>query len=636
MASHGTNQYCEPRDLAPNHRRRRRGLRPFGPALTCVIAAAAVTMSATIVTAAPESLAPSPFGSPTASRPNPAEGITAVRGDRSGNWLEQTRSEVVARNGLVATSQPLAAQAGLDVLQRGGNAADAAVAAAAVLSVVEPMAHGLGGDSFVLYYSAKKKKLYGLNASGWAPSSWTPEYFGKRGFGPATGMPSSGPDTVTVPGALDGWFRLNKRFGSERFSRLLAPAVRVARDGFGVTERIHRQWRSNVHKLQQDADASATYLPEGDAPNLYSVFSNPDLASAFRTIQVKGRKAMYGGDIGKAIVRKVRAEGGTMQLSDLEAYRSEWVEPISTNYHGYDVLQMPPNTQGFATLEMLNILEVCTPELGYDLSELGPRSPQFWHLMVEAKKLAFSDLNTYNGDPRFSDVPTKRLISKEYARSLCDRIDPQEASKPAVGGDIRSGTVYVAAADRWGNMVSFISSVYHEFGSGLGVPGYGFTLQDRGASFSLEEGHPNVVAPRKRPFHTIIPAFVMKDQMPVLAFGNMGGSMQPQGQVQELVNMIDLGMNVQAAGDAARFRHNQEDNSLQLESGLHSLVGEELARMGHDVEVTDGTPMGGYQGILFEPFSGVAATHGRHSRTPLGGVYRGGSDLRKDGQAVGW
>jgi gamma-glutamyltranspeptidase/glutathione hydrolase len=564
---------------------------------------------------------PPPFGVPTPADPAPSERITAVRGDRAAGWVDQPRSEVLARRGMVATSHPLAAQAGLRILQEGGNAADAAVATAAELALVEPESTHLGADMFALYYSARDRRLYGLNASGWAPEAWTREYFVDRGF--ETEMPTRGPDTVTVPGAIDGWDRLLDRFGTMRFKDVLEPAARDAEAGFAVSERVHSDWRDTVSKLRRDPDSADTFLVDGEAPALYSVFRNPDLARTLRSLQKRGRDAFYEGDIARAIVRKLESVGGSMTYDDLRDFRSEWVQPISTSYHGYDVFQMPPNAQGFATLEMLNILEACGPRLGIDLAALGPRSPQFWHLLVEAKKLAFADLDAYNADPRdrrFEPPPLDRLLSKAYAASLCERIDPERASTPTVTTDIEGGTVYLAVADRWGNMASFIYSIYNSFGSGITVPGHGFVLHDRAALFSLDPESPNVVAPRKRPFHTIIPAFVMKDGRPVLAFGSMGGSVQPQAQASELVNMIDLGMNVQAAGDAARFRHDQGPNILRLESNLYDVVGAQLAAMGHDVRSTDGSLVGGYQAIHVSP----------------DGVYRAGSDLRKDGAAVGW
>lgn len=580
-----------------------------------------------------------PFGTPTPDDPNPGANITAVRGDRGDSqWTEQTRSEVLARHGMVATSQSIAAQAGLQMLQKGGTAADAAIATAAMLGVVEPESTGLGADMFSIYYSADDRKLHGINASGWSPSAWTLDYFEQRGYDKSTGMPQSGANTITVPGAVDGWSRLHERFGNLTFADVLEPAVETAEQGFGLTERIHEQWQSSVTKLRSDPDSTATFLVDGQAPALYGNFRNPDLAGALRLLQKHGRDVYYEGAIGKAIVEKIQRSGGAMSLADLSRYQAEWVDPISTNYRGFDVYEMPPNGQGFAVLEMLNILEVCIPKLGYDMAELGPRSPRFWHFLVEAKKLAYADLNTYNGDPRFTDVPIDRLTSKDYAATLTSKIDPDHASTPAVRISNDSDTVYLTAADRWGNMVSFIYSVYSSFGSGLTVPGYGFPLQNRGALFSLDPASPNVVAPRKRPFHTIIPGFVMKDGAPVLAFGNMGGSEQPQAQATELVDLIDLGMNVQAAGDAARFSHDQASNRLDLESNLYELVGSQLAAMGHDAHPSSGEPMGGYQAILFTPIVGESAPRGRGiaGDPPVNGIYRAGTDFRKDGEAVGW
>jgi gamma-glutamyltranspeptidase/glutathione hydrolase len=603
------------------------------------VALAVVALGATVAIAQSGSTSPTPFGEPTAEIPNPGADITAVRGGRADDeWSEQTRSEVVARHGVVATSQSIAATAGVDMLKQGGTAADAAVATAAMLGVVEPESTGLGADMFAIYYSAKDKQLYGINASGWAPSSWTPEYFKGLGFDETTGMPGSGVNTTTVPGAVDGWWRFQKRFGHLSFADTLEAAATTAEQGFGITERIHSQWQSSVNKLRRDPDSARVFLRNGEAPALYSNFKNPEMARAFRLLQKEGRDAYYKGDIAKAIVDKVNASGGSMRRSDLSEFKSEWIDPISTNYHGYDVFEMPPNGQGFATLEMLNILDVCVPRLGFDLKTLGPRSPEFWHLLVEAKKLAYDDLNRYNADPRFVDVPVERLTSKEYAGTLCDQIDPDQAREPSVRMSNRSGTVYLTAADRWGNMASFIYSNYSNFGSGVTVPGYGFPLQNRGALFSLDRSHPNIVAPRKRPFHTIIPAFIMKDGKPVVSFGNMGGSEQPQAQATEVVDMVDLGMNVQAAGDAARFSHDQDSNELELESNLYELVGPQLAAMGHDAVSSNGDPMGGYQAIHFTPDPSEQPPRGEGIKgdPPVNGVYRAGTDFRKDGEAVGW
>jgi gamma-glutamyltranspeptidase / glutathione hydrolase len=598
------------------------------------IVAAAITGAAMSI-AQTSSVSDTPFGAPTASEPRPGANITAVRGDRQGNWLDQTRSEVLARHGVVATSQPLAAQAGLDILKQGGNAADAAVATAAMLGVTEPYSAGIGGDMFAIYYSARHRRLYGLNASGWAPRSWSLDRFRARGIDE---IPLHGAQSVTVPGAVDGWAQLLDRFGTMSFRRVLQPSVVVAEEGFGLTERIHSDWESMVSDVRQDRESARVFLRDGKAPKLYGIFRNPDLARAYRLLQRHGRDAFYDGPIGEAIVERLNRDGDALPWTpaDLREFRSEWVKPISTNYKGYDVFQMPPNSQGFATLEMLNILEQCGPRLGYDLAELGPRSPLFWHILVEAKKLAYTDLHTYNGDPRFVDVPLDRLLSKRYAASLCSKIDLDRASEPGVEAGGVGDTVYLAAADRWGNMVSFIYSIYDYFGSQITVPGYGFPLNDRGFFFDLDSSSPSVVAPRKRPFQTIIPAFVMKDGRPLLAFGNMGGDQQAQAQATELVNMIDLGMNVQAAGDAARFHHGQSANEVDLESKLYDLVGPRLQAMGHKVNRVTGDVMGGYQAILFEPTPRAKHNVDGGRDRPIEGIYRAGTDFRKDGAAVGW
>lgn len=544
--------------------------------------------------------------------------FNAVRGDRSSGWLAQTRSEVLARNGVVTTSQPLAAQAGLRILQQGGNAFDAAVATAAVLNLVEPESAGLGGDVFVLAWVAKENKLIALNGSGRAPSGATPAHLAQRGYQKL--MPAHGIDSATIPGAVDGWDALLKRAGTLTLRETLEPAATLAEQGFGVSERIHNDWSESAGLLAKDPDSAKTYLVDGKAPALYSVFRNPDLARAFRLLQTKGRDAFYKGEIANAIVAKSQALGGTITLQDLADTHATWETPLTTNYHGYDVYELPPNTQGFAVLETLNILEVCAPRLGVNLATLGPRSVEYWHLLVEAKKLAYTDLYAFNGDPGFVQVPVERLISKSYAASLCSRIDMKKAATPERKGDPVGGTVYLAVADRWGNMVSFIYSIYDSFGAGITVPGYGFVLNDRGALFSLEPGSPNLLAPHKRPFHTLIPGFVMQGGRPLMAFGLMGGSQQAQGHVQVLLDMLDLGANPQAASDAARFSHAQASNTLDLESNLYELVGGALRAKGHEVRPSNGGRMGGFQAIWAAP----------------GGVYRAASDHRKDGQAVGW
>jgi gamma-glutamyltranspeptidase/glutathione hydrolase len=470
-----------------------------------------------------------------------APAFAAVRGDRASGWLPQTRSEVLARNAMVTTSQPLAAQAGLRILEKGGNAFDAAVATAAVLNLVEPGSAGLGGDVFVIAWLAKERKLIALNGSGRAPAAATFEHL--REHAEDGQMPAHGINSVTVPGAVDAWDVLLKRAGTLTFKEALEPAATLAQDGFAVSERIQYDWIYGAEVLSADPDSVKTYLLNGHPPATYSVFRNPDLAHSFRVLQAKGRAAFYDGEIAQAIVSKSKALGGTMTLRDLHDTHATWEQPISTSYHGYDVYEFPPNTQGFATLEMLNILEVCAPKLGINLAALGPAAPDYWHLMVEAKKLAYTDLYAYNADPGFVSVPVARLISKDYAAQQCAHIDMRKAAEPAPKGDPVGGTVYLATADRWGNLVSFIYSIYDTFGSGVTVPGYGFVLNNRGALFSLDPKSPNVIAPGKRPFHTLLPGFVMQGGKPWMAFGLMGGSQQAQGHTQVLVSMIDLGVN---------------------------------------------------------------------------------------------
>jgi gamma-glutamyltranspeptidase / glutathione hydrolase len=629
-----------------------RGRAPAGRRgrLAAAAVGAALLAGGTAAVAADLGVSPTPFGTPTKAITDPAQKIDAVRGDRLWAWSEQTRSEVLARHGVVATSQPLAAEAGLQMLRKGGTAADAAVATAAMLGLVEPHSAGIGGDMEAIYWSAEKRRLYALNAAGWAPKAWTPAYFRDKG---RKEVPTYGVDSVSVPGAVDGWSRFQQRFGSLSLAQALRPSIELARQGFGLTERIRGDWNSYdkfyVDMLRKDPESAKVFLRNGHVPALYSTFRNPHLARAYGLLAKQGPDAFYRGPIGRAIVKRIRKGGGAMTMADLKSFRSQWVKPISTTYKGYDVYQTPPQTQGFATLEMLNILEQCGPRLGYDLRALGARSPEFWHVLVEAKKLAYADLLRYNGDPRFVDVPLKRLLSKRYAASLCSRIDlhhasgaPATAAKagPSLTVKERGDTVYLVAADRWGNMASFIYSIYDYFGSSVSVPGYGFPLNDRGSFFSLDPASASVVAPHKRPFLTIIPGFVMKGGKPLLAFGNMGGDEQAQAQATELVNMIDLGMNPQAAGDAARFHHGQSSGDVHLESKLYDLVGPQLAAMGHHVVRVQGDDdqFGGYQAVLFQrdPALKAPKTGRTAGDPPVNGVYRAASDFRKDGQAVGW
>jgi gamma-glutamyltranspeptidase/glutathione hydrolase len=559
----------------------------------------------------------------------------------------------MGRNGIVTTSQPLAAQAGLDILKKGGNAIDAAVTTAAVLSLVEPMSVGIGGDLFAIIYVAKENKLYVLNSSGKAPSEQTLAHMNSLGYswnpknwGTGSGMPSAGILTATVPGTVWGWDEVLHRFGTMTFKETLQPAVDYAEQGFPVSERIANDWRlpkglGPVSKdpskccAQVDPDSIATWYINGKQPTAGQIFRNPDLAKTLRILQQKGRDGFYKGDVARAIVAKSTAVGGTMTVADLGEFNGEWLTPATTNYHGYDVFTLPPPAQTWATDEMLNILEVCVPvwSPGKTLANLGPANPQYWHFIVEAKKLAYTDLLAYNGDPNFITVPLAKLLSKTYAQSLCSSVDPNHAKPSRPGSADSSGdTIVLSTADRFGNMVSWVNSNYGGFGSGVTVPGYGFVLHNRGALFTLDPKSPNVIAPHKRPFNTLSAGFVMQNNRPLMTVTLMGGDMQAQGIAQVLVNVLDLGANLQAATDMARFHHAQVQNVLGLESKLFGLVGRELQAMGHDVQSVNGGAMGGYQAIMFTPDPGASGP----ADGPIKGFYRAGSDHRKDGQAVAY
>lgn len=607
-----------------------------GSSFRTAVLAAMAAASALVISGRAQS--PNPFGIPSADNPIPGATVDAVAGSRAQGWPAQGRSEVLARHGIVATSDPLAVDAGLAMMRRGGNAIDAAVAAGAVLDVTSQNDTGIGGDLFALVWVARDKRLYALNSAGWAPAGWTPQFFTERLRVKA--VPGGGVNAVTVPGAISGYDALLKRFGTVTFTDAFERAARIAEEGWGQAERRHADLRGAADALRADADSRRTFLVKDRVPDLYAIVRNADLAVALRLMQSQGRDAFYRGAIADAIVGKVRAGGGVMTKDDLADFQSEWTEPISTSYHGYDLFQLPPPGQGFAALLMLNILEVCAPKLGLNLTALGPSSPMYWHLLVEAKKLAYSDLLARNADPKFSAVPVKDLLHKGYAATLCGRIDPKAASTPAVPGASSGGTIYLAAADRWGNMVSLVHSVFSVYGSRVTVAPYGFVLHNRGGGFSLDPRSPNLVAPRKRPFHTIMAGFVMKDGQPVMAFGNMGGSVQPEGHAQHLVNLIDLGMNVQMTTDAARFTHSQTSNVLSLEHHLFARMAGPLRAKGHVVREVSGAAVGGYQGILFARDPSLPEpTFERDSvgaDRPVNGVYRGGSDHRKDGQAGGW
>jgi gamma-glutamyltranspeptidase / glutathione hydrolase len=585
----------------------------------------------------------------------------AVRGDRSEGWLAQGRSEVMARNGIITTSQPLAAEVGLKILQDGGNAIDAAVASAAVLNLVEPMNVGVGGDLFAIIYVASEKKLHVLNASGNAPTGATLAHYSALGYskseknwGPGSGMPTGGILTVTVPGVAWGWQEVLNKYGTMSFRQVLQPAIDYAENGFPVSERIANDWRlpnaigpvlsspSNCC-TERDPDSVATWYIKGNPPMPGQIYRNPELAKTFRLLQERGRDGFYKGEIAEAIVAKSKKLGGTMTLNDLAKYAGEWVEPAHSTYRGFDIYELPPPSQAWATLEMLNVLEACVPKWvpGSTLASLGPTDPKYWHLIVEAKKVVYIDLYSRNADPKFVHVPVDELLSKQHAASLCSKVNPARASVPGpIGSASGEGdTIVLSAADRWGNMVSWVNSNYSAFGSGITVPGYGFILHNRAGLFSLDPNSPNAIAPQKRPYNTLAAGFVMQNGNPLMTLGLMGGDMQSQGHTQMLVNILDLGANVQASTDMARFYHNQVPNLLTLESQLYNLVGPALKGMGHDVVSGNGLVMGGYQAIMYTPDpngpQGCAPT-ALSCRTPINGFYRAGSDHRKDGQAVGW
>ncbi len=548
----------------------------------------------------------------------------SLAGDRITGRSFATRSEVIARHGMAATSQPLATQAAVDILQQGGSAVDAAVAANAVLALMEPTGCGLGGDLFAMVWDAASGKLHGLNGSGRSPRSLTLEEFRRRGL---TRVPSHGPLPVTVPGAVDGWFALHGRFGRLPMTKVLEPAIRYAREGFPVSELVAYYWERSAPLLSRFAGFKETFLPGGRAPRKGEIFRNPDLAGTLERLAGGGRDAFYKGEIARTIDAFMKREGGFLSYEDLTAHGSEWVEPVSASYRGYDVWELPPNGQGIAALQMLNLLE------GYDLAELGFGSADYVHLFVEAKKLAFEDRAKWYADPAFNEIPVERLISKGYAAERRKLIDPRHAARSYEAGNPaldEGDTIYLATADGDGNMVSLIQSNYRGMGTGLVPDGLGFVFQDRGELFDLAEGRFNTYAPGKRPFHTIIPAFITKDGKPFLAFGVMGGATQPQGHVQIVVNLVDFGMGFQEAGDAPRILHEgsseptgermTDGGQVSLEAGFAWEAVRELLDRGHRVAWANG-PYGGYQGIGVDPATGV---------------YYGASEGRKDGQAAGY
>lgn len=554
------------------------------------------------------------------------------KGDRIYGANFATRSPVLGRHGMVATSHPLATQIGLDVLKKGGTAVDAAIAANAALGVVEPNNGGIGGDLFAIVWSAKDRRLYGLNASGRSPKGLTYEAL-KTVLGNRAQLPLYGPLSVSVPGAVDGWFQLHQRFGKLPMRTLLEPSIRYAREGVPVPPVIAYSWQVAARRLAASqseiaefANFRRTFLIDEKAPVEGQLFRNPDLARTYEKLAVGGRDAFYQGTLADAMDAYARRAGLYLRKADFAAHRSTWVEPVSVNYRGYDVFELPPNGQGISVLQMLNILE------GFDLKKLGHNSADYLHLLVEAKKLAFEDRARHYSDPDFAKAPVSWLLGKQYAAERRKLIDPKKASERLDAGApaLRAGdTVYLTVSDNDGNMVSLIQSNMLEFGSGMVPDGLGFVFHNRGTSFSMQSGHANVYAPGKRPFNTIIPGFVTKNGQPFLSFGVMGGAMQPQGHVQVLCNMIDFGMNVQEAGDAARFSHSgssepigtvmTDGGRLALERGIDPNVRTELERRGHHLAETDF--FGGYQAIQWDA---------------VNRIYWGASEMRKDGQAAGY
>lgn len=546
---------------------------------------------------------------------------TSLAYDRITGEPFASRSEVIAQHGMAATSQPLATQVALDILKQGGSAVDAAIAANAMLGLVEPTGSGVGGDLFAIVWDAKEKKLTGLNASGRSPRQLTKSVFAERGLNK---IPKFGPLPVSVPGAVDGWFKLHERFGTLPMTALLTPAIEYARNGFPVSELIAYYWEMNHARIGHYDGFAETFLIDGKLPQKGDIFKNPGLAVTYEKIATGGRDAFYKGDIAHTIDAYMKAQGGFLSYQDMSTHTSQWVEPVSANYRGYDVWELPPNGQGIAALQILNILE------RYDIEGMGFGSTDYIHTFVEAKKLAFEDRAKFYADPDFNTIPVDWLISKEYAKQRQQLIDEEKAAKRVDAGIYDGDTIYLTVADKDGNMVSLIQSNYRGMGSGMTPPGLGFILQNRGEMFTLEEGHYNEYRPGKRPFHTIIPAFVTRNGEPVMSFGVMGGGTQPQMHAQIIVNILDFGMNLQEAGDAPRILHSGSSSPtgelmldggyVSLESGFSEKVQRELMERGHTLQRVVGA-YGGYQAIAWDARKKV---------------YYGASESRKDGQAAGY
>jgi gamma-glutamyltranspeptidase/glutathione hydrolase len=542
--------------------------------------------------------------------------------DRITGEMFSTRSEVISQNGMVATSHPLASQIGIDILQNGGNAIDAAIAANAALGLMEPTGNGIGGDLFAIVWIEKEKKLYGLNASGRSPENLTLEYFKENNF---KSIPAYGPLPVSVPGCVDGWFELHNKFGKISMANILSPTIKYAEDGFPVSELVSYYMKVASNNFQEYPNFKETYYLNDSTPKKGQIFKNPDLAHTLRVIAKDGRKGFYEGKIANTIANFIQDQGGFLSYNDLKNHKSEWIDPVSTNYRGYDIWELPPNGQGIAALQILNLLEA------YDIRSMGFGSAEYIHHFVEAKKIAFADRAKYYADMDFNKVPVKYLISKEYADMRRKEIHPDKAAKRVLPGNPENGdTIYLTTADSEGNMVSLIQSNYRGMGSGMVPTGLGFMLQDRGELFSLDQNHFNVYAPKKRPFHTIIPAFITKDGNPFISFGLMGGAMQPQGHAQIVINIVDFDMNLQEAGDAPRIRHQSDQQptggdminggELALETGFDYKQVRELMKKGHKI-IYDLGSFGGYQAIMIDY---------------INKVYYGASESRKDGNAIGY
>jgi gamma-glutamyltranspeptidase/glutathione hydrolase len=545
----------------------------------------------------------------------------APSGDRPSGNPHSSRSPAVGRDGMIATSQSLASSAGLKVLQDGGNAVDAAVTAAAVLAVIEPSMTGIGGDLLAIVYDSESKTISGLDATGPSPFASTPEEFARRGL---TEMPASGPLTVDVPGVVEGWDQLLSRFGTCTIATAIAPAVRFAREGFPVAELMAHEFAACAELLAADEQTAATFFQQGRLPRHGEIFKNPRLARSLELVQENGRDAFYQGPLALAIVNDIKARGGLMSLRDFAEHRADWVQPIRTNYRGYEILEMPPSTQGFVALEMLNILE------GFDLAAMGHNSADYLHVVAESKRIAFADRAAYLADRDYMPPHAlETLISKEYAAARRREIDLQRTARhytpAAIGQPVTDfagrdlgDTIYLTVADGRGNLVSLIQSLFGSFGAGFVAGETGITLQNRGAGFTLQPGHPNQIGPHKRPLHTLVPAMIVRNGKPWVSFGVMGGDNQAQAHAQVVANFVDFGMHVQQAGDAARMRHTGQQ--LALESGIGLDLRRSLTARGHDV--CDGRGlMGGYQAIQIDSDTGVLS---------------GGSDLRKDGLAIGF